>query len=144
MSTLWHASLLAWWYLRAAPTRTAVLVCCTALALFLPLFTALAAERVEATLMARAEASPVLIGHQGNEFDLTMNGLYFRGAERDPVPFGTAAELEELSSCLRAAGGAFDRYFDVVPAEDARAAVGIVAKASPRWDLIPIDEVDGR
>ena len=57
---------------------------------------------------------------------------------------GTAAELEELSSCLRAAGGAFDRYFDVVPAEDARAAVGIVAKASPRWDLIPIDDVDGR
>lgn len=94
MSALRHATLLAWWYLRSAPARTIVLVCCTALALFLPLFTALAAERVEAALMSRALASPVLIGHQGNEFDLTMNGLYFRGEVRDPIPFGTAADIE--------------------------------------------------
>ena len=94
MSALRHATLLAWWYLRSAPGRTAVLVCCTALALFLPLFTALAAERVETALMARAQASPILIGHQGNEFDLTMNGLYFRGDVRDPISFGTAAAVE--------------------------------------------------
>ena len=50
MSAIRHATLLAWWYLRSAPARTTVLVCCTALALFLPLFTALAAERVEAAL----------------------------------------------------------------------------------------------
>ena len=94
MSSLGHATLLAWWYLRSAPARTTVLVSCTALALFLPLFTALAAERVETALMSRARASPVLIGHQGNEFDLTMNGLYFRGKVRDPIPFGTAAAVE--------------------------------------------------
>jgi len=94
MTSLRHAALLAFWYLRAAPGRTTVLVLCTAVALFLPVFTALAAERVESSLLSRALASPILIGHQGNEFDLTMNALYFRGDVRDPIPFGTAAEVE--------------------------------------------------
>jgi putative ABC transport system permease protein len=95
MTSLRHATLLAYWYLRSAPGRTLVLVLCTAVALFLPVFTALAAERVESALMSRATASPVLLGHQGNEFDLTMNALYFRGKVRDTIPFGTAAAVEE-------------------------------------------------
>lgn len=94
MTTLRHALFLAIAYLRAAPGRTAVLVACTALAAFLPAFTLLAADRVETALLARAEASPVLIGHQGNEFDLTMGALYFRGGVREPVDFGTAAAVE--------------------------------------------------
>lgn len=52
----------------------------------------------------------------------------------------TGEELEELKKCLRDAGASFDRYFDVVPAADARAAVGIVAKTSPRWDLLPLED----
>ncbi len=44
--------------------------------------------------MSRALASPVLLGHQGNEFDLTMNALYFRGEVRDPIAYGTATEVE--------------------------------------------------
>lgn len=94
MSSLRHATLLAAWYLRSAPGRTLVLVLCTAVALFLPVFTWQAADRVEAALLSRAQASPVLLGHQGNEFDLTMNGLYFRGEVRDPIPYGTAAAVE--------------------------------------------------
>mmetsp|Transcript_45237 Transcript_45237/g.147009 ORF Transcript_45237/g.147009 Transcript_45237/m.147009 type:complete len:158 (-) Transcript_45237:175-648(-) len=52
---------------------------------------------------------------------------------------GTPAEVEELASCLAAAGTAFDRYFDVVPAADARAAMGIVTKTNPRWELLPLE-----
>ena len=95
ISSLRHAALLATWYLRSAPGRTAVLVVCTAVAVFLPIFTWQAADRVEAALMSRALASPVLIGHQGNEFDLTMNGLYFRGDVRDPIPYGTAQAVQD-------------------------------------------------
>lgn len=94
MSSLSHATLLAIWYLRAAPGRSLVLVLCTAVAIFLPLFTWKASTRIEHALMARAEQSPVLVGYKGNEYDLTMNGLYFRGKVRDPIPFGTAAEIE--------------------------------------------------
>ena len=41
----------------------------------------------------------------------------------------------EILSKLDAAGAAMDKYFDVVPAADARAAVELVARSSPRWDL---------
>ena len=56
---------------------------------------------------------------------------------------GTNEELEELALCLSAAATAFDRYFDVVPAADARAAVEIVVNSSPRWNLTPLDDIDG-
>ena len=90
-----HATLLAVRYLAAHPVRAVVLVLGLALALGMPAFTLLAADRLEETLMARAESSPVLIGHVGNEFDLTMSALYFRGEVRDPVPAGVADTVRE-------------------------------------------------
>lgn len=88
-----HATVLALRYLAAHPVRAGVLVLGLALALGMPAFTLLAADRLEATLLARAEASPILIGHVGNEFDLTMSALYFRGRVRDPVPAGIAEQI---------------------------------------------------
>lgn len=134
VTSLQHATLLAWWYLRSAPARTLVLVLCTAVAIFLPVFTALAAERVEASLLSRAFASPVLIGHQGNEFDLTMNGLYFRGKVRDPIPFGTAAEVEKRG------------YGDAIPLYVAHTAGGapIVGTTPEYFDYRGLQVVDGR
>lgn len=64
-----------------------------AVALFLPLFTALAAERLQHKLMERAEVSPLLIGHSGNEVDLTLSSLYFRSSVRTPIPMGLRHRL---------------------------------------------------
>lgn len=88
-----HAFVLAVRYLAAHPVRAGILVLGLALALAMPAFTLLAADRLEDTLLARAESSPVLIGHKGNEFDLTMSALYFQGDVRDPVPAGVADEV---------------------------------------------------
>ncbi|HVR29211.1 MAG TPA: ABC transporter permease [Thermoanaerobaculia bacterium] len=87
------ALFLALRYLRSAPGRTAVLVAGTTVALFLPLFTYRAAALLERTLLVRAERSPILIGAKGNEFDLTLSSLYFRGQVREPI---TARELDRL------------------------------------------------
>ncbi|HJN74651.1 MAG TPA: hypothetical protein QGF58_12020 [Myxococcota bacterium] len=81
-----HALFLALRYLASAPGRTVVLVLGTSVALFLPLFTWQASQLIEDTLMARAESSPVLVGEKGNEFDLTMTGLYFRGQVKETIP----------------------------------------------------------
>ncbi len=89
-----HAVFLAARYLWAHPGRTLVLVLGLSVALFLPAFTLLAAERVEDRLLARAEASPVVIGRKGNEFDLTLAALYFRAGVRDRVPAGVAEAVE--------------------------------------------------
>jgi putative ABC transport system permease protein len=88
------ALFLALRYLRSAPGRTAVLIAGTTVAILLPLFTYRAAGLLERTLLLRAERSPILIGAKGNEFDLTLASLYFRGQVRDPV---RAGELDRLS-----------------------------------------------
>jgi putative ABC transport system permease protein len=87
------ALFLALRYLRSAPGRTAVLIAGTTVAILLPLFTYRAAALLERTLLVRAERSPILIGAKGNEFDLTLSSLYFRGQVRDPIP---ARELDRL------------------------------------------------
>ena len=59
-------------------------------------------------------------------------GVPLAGTSCPPRPI-SATDLDELTKSLSAAGSAFDRYFDVVPAADVRAAVEAVAKTSPRW-----------
>src|SRR3972149_430085 len=79
--------------LRSAPGRPAVLIPGTPVAILLPLFTYRAAALLERTLLVRAERSPILIGAKGNEFDLTLSSLYFRGRVRDPIH---ARDLDRL------------------------------------------------
>lgn len=88
-----HALYLVLRYLQSAPGRSAVLVAGLAVALFLPAFLWTATARLEQGLLARAEASPVLVGRKGNEFDLTMSSLYFRGRVREPVAFRQVQRL---------------------------------------------------
>lgn len=93
-AALGHALYLAWRYLRSSPWRTLTLILGVTVALFLPSFTWFAGSAVESALLERARTSPVLLGHKGNEFDLTMSALYFRGTVRDPIPHGKRREVE--------------------------------------------------
>jgi len=95
MRTIRHAFYLALAYLASAPLRTAILVLGTTTALFLPSFTYSAAQRIEEGLLKRATATPVLLGSKGNEFDLTMSALYFRGQVKDKVPYGLRHKVSE-------------------------------------------------
>jgi putative ABC transport system permease protein len=95
VSGLGHAVFLAIAYLRSAPVRTGVLILGTTLALFLPTLTWTAAGYIEDELLSRADASPVLLGRKGNEFDLTMSSLYFRGQVRDTVEYGVRDRVLE-------------------------------------------------
>lgn len=92
---LGHALFLAWRALAAAPARSLVLVLGTTVALFLPAFTYFASSHVERVLLERARSSPLVLGHKGNEFDLTMSSLYFRGTVRDTIPYRKVRELRE-------------------------------------------------
>lgn len=97
MSALRHALVLAGRSLAAAPVRAAVVVLGLAVALFLPLFTARLGALAEDMLLARARATPIVVGHAGNEVDLVLASLYFRGEVRDPVPYALARRLEEAA-----------------------------------------------
>ena len=90
-----HAFFLALQYLKSAPLRTTLLIFGLGIAMFLPLFSFLTADLIEQKLMERANASPILIGYKGDQFDLTMNALYFRGKVQDPLQMKTQLELEQ-------------------------------------------------
>lgn len=71
-----------------------ILVLGLAVAIFLPIFTWTSVEVLQGALLARADASPILLGTKGNELDLTLSALYFRGAVREPIAAGVADEVE--------------------------------------------------
>lgn len=88
-----HALYLARRSLSANRGRSAVLVLGLAVALFLPAFTATLGQLAQGRLLARAESTPILVGRAGNEFDLVMSSLFFRGHVRDTVPFAAAQAM---------------------------------------------------
>ncbi len=160
MSTLRHAFFLSIQVLRASPGRSTVLVMGLTVALFLPVITWLAGEQIEQRLMARARSTPVLLGHKGNEFDLVMNALYFRGQVRDPIPmrardrvaamgYGTAVPLYVAYTAAGAPlVGTSLSYFEVrglelregrMPAVLGEAVAG--ARVAADFDLSPGDKL---
>ena len=92
-----HALFLAFRYMRSAPFRSLIVVIGLGTALFLPIFSFGLGQLLSETLLERGETSPILIGHKGNEFDLTMNALYFRSAVKDPVPMKLADDVFEAA-----------------------------------------------
>lgn len=97
-----HATWLAVQYLRAHPGRLIILVGGMALAMGMPAFTLVAADYLENTLLDRAQDTPIILGHVGDEFDLTMSTLYFRGQVRDPIRSGEARDVVEAGYGLAA------------------------------------------
>ncbi len=87
-------------HLRAGPVRSAVLVLGLALALWLPALTWSAAAELEAGLYERAEQSGLVVGVRGDELDLVMSALYFRGRPHDQVAYGLVDELRHYGAVL--------------------------------------------
>lgn len=92
---LGHAIYLARRSLRATPLRTVTLVFGMTVALALPVFTRVAAGTIQKALLARARATPIVVGATGNEFDLTLSSLYFRGQVTQPIPYRWRSEIEQ-------------------------------------------------
>ena len=59
----------------------------------LPVLSYFAANVAQEKLVERGRTSPILIGYKGDQFDLTMNALYFRGTVRDPITMKIQQEL---------------------------------------------------
>lgn len=83
-----NAAFLAFAYLRYHWPRSLVLVFVLALILVVPLATRILLAESEASLTARAEATPLLLGRRGSALDLTMAALYFSDERPDPLPMG--------------------------------------------------------
>lgn len=80
-----NALYLAIAYLRYHWARSLVLVLVAALILFVPAATQTLLSTSERALLARGEATPLLLGSRGSQLDLTMAALYFSDERPEPV-----------------------------------------------------------
>ena len=81
-----NALYLAFAYLRYHWARSLILTLVAALILFVPIATQILLSSSERALVARGEATPLLLGSRGSQLDLTMAALYFSDERPDPVP----------------------------------------------------------
>ena len=72
-----NALYLAFSYLRYHWARSVILVLVAALIMFVPIATQTLLSTSERALVARGEATPLLLGSRGSQLDLTMAALYF-------------------------------------------------------------------
>ena len=81
-------------------TKTLILVACIFLSCFLPLAVRIVLDQFNRQIVARAEATPAIVGAQGSRLELTLNSLYFQN--RDPsslthrtIPYEFALSISE-------------------------------------------------
>ena len=87
-------------HLQANPALTTILVLCLAITLFVPVATSLLTARYERSLVARSDATPLVVGAKGSRFDLVLGALYFRQSEIDPVKHALYEELRTNDELL--------------------------------------------
>jgi hypothetical protein len=83
-----NALYLAFSYLRYHWARSLVLVLVAALIMFVPVATQTLLSTSERALIARGEATPLLLGSRGSQLDLTMAALYFSDERPAPIAMG--------------------------------------------------------
>ena len=92
------ALFLALRYLRSSPWRTFILIFCTSIAMILPINTVVAVQLLTEKLQQRGIETPILVGQKGDDFDLTMNALYFKGEIGDPVSMSVYEQVDALNA----------------------------------------------
>ncbi|MEM6305951.1 MAG: ABC transporter permease [Pseudomonadota bacterium] len=80
-----NALFLAFAYLRFHWGRSLVLVLVAALIMFVPVATQTLLGASERALIARGDATPLLLGSRGSQLDLTMAALYFSDESPGPI-----------------------------------------------------------
>ena len=78
---------LAWRYVAYHRWKTLILVLAITLVVFLPAILNILVERSAQQLMARADATPLLIGSKGSPLELALNSLYFEGGTPAPMSY---------------------------------------------------------
>jgi putative ABC transport system permease protein len=85
---------LAWRYVAYHRVKTVILVTSIALILFLPFGLRVLVDESSDQLLARARATPLVIGARGSALELVLNSLYFESKQPEP---SRHAELSRIA-----------------------------------------------
>jgi putative ABC transport system permease protein len=91
--------LLTWRYMAFNKIKSAIMVVCLTITLFLPIAVHVMISHYEDDLMARAESTPLIVGAKGNRYDLVLKSLYFTTENPESI---TMAEVNAVSDSGRA------------------------------------------
>jgi putative ABC transport system permease protein len=91
--------LLTWRYMAFNKIKSAIMVVCLTITLFLPIAVHVMIRHYEDDLMARAESTPLIVGAKGNRYDLVLKSLYFTTETPESI---TMAEVNAVSDSGRA------------------------------------------
>jgi putative ABC transport system permease protein len=91
---------LAWRYLASHPFKTTVLVLSITLILFLPGALRVLVGQSERELVARADATPLLIGMKGSPLELALNSLYFSSDVPERCRYAQVERVAETGFAL--------------------------------------------
>ena len=84
---------LTWRYLTFNKVKSAILLICLTITIFLPLAMQRLIHVYEAKMGERARSTPLIVGAKGDRFDLVLSSLYLRSEPPEPI---TARDLDEL------------------------------------------------
>jgi len=91
---------LAWRYLASHPVKTTILVLSITLILYLPGGLRVLVSQSERKLIARAEATPLLVGMKGSPLELALNSLYFTSDVPERMQYGAAERIRATGFAL--------------------------------------------
>ena len=86
---------LAWRYLVYHRLKTAILVTSIMLIIYLPVGLNVVVEQSAEHLMARAEATPLLVGAKGSPLELALNSLYFSSEHPTLIDYSEATMVAD-------------------------------------------------
>jgi putative ABC transport system permease protein len=89
---------LAWQYVAFHRIKTLILIACVTLIATLPLALELLLQESERQLLARAEATPLVLGARGSALDLVMHALYY--SHETPETLSMAMTHQVMASNL--------------------------------------------
>jgi putative ABC transport system permease protein len=92
MNGAWY---LGWRYLAFHKLKSVILIASITLMLFLPAETRVLVSDSAATLTARADRTPLLLGAAGSPLELVLNSLYFQTGQLSAITGSTLAGLQE-------------------------------------------------
>jgi len=86
---------MAWRYICFHRFKTILLVACIALTVSLPVSIELLLRQFDKQIVARADATPLVVGRKGSRLDLTLSALYLNNKDVEPIKYGDSRELSE-------------------------------------------------
>lgn len=86
---------LAWRYVTYHRFKSLLMIACIFLASVLPLAVRMLLAQFEQQIVARADATPLVIGARGSRLDLALGSLYFESPPADTIPAAHARTIRE-------------------------------------------------